>query len=423
MGRTVRGRGHTPYVRPVQKVELSEKHVKQRFFAVMILLIIGSCAFVYALNGLMGSESGWTEIKVSSSADINCGEDFIFRYNIGNAGVSASAESKALTLLYTEASQKAYKMFNNDASYEGITSVYDINQKPNQELVVDEALYHAFELMQRSGRRELYLAPVYAEYDNLFFCSDDSETVNYDAYRNEDVKDYFSEVIQYAGSPEMINLELLGDNKVILHVSEEYLAYAKQNYISDFIDFYWMKNAFITDYLADVMVQNGYTFGSVSSYDGFTRNLDDRGTTYSYNIYDRQQNTVYPAALMNYSGAKSIVSLRNYAMSEKDKYHYYEFRNGEIRTPYIDAEDGLCRTARNNIVSYSDSRTCAEILLQLIPVYITDTWEPDAVKTLRNDGTDSIYCEDGILYYTDDKLDLTDFYHKEQVIYKAEYVR
>lgn len=35
-----------------------------------------------------------------------------------------------------------------------------------------------------------------------------------------------------------------------------------------------MKNAFITDYVADVMIDNGYTLGSLTSYDGFTRNLD-----------------------------------------------------------------------------------------------------------------------------------------------------
>ena len=104
MGRTVRGgsRNHTPNVRPVQKVELSEKNTRQRFIAVIVLLVIASGAFMYALNGLMSNDSGWTNIEVGSSAEIHCGDDYIFRYYVGAAGVNATAEKKALTLLYTD---------------------------------------------------------------------------------------------------------------------------------------------------------------------------------------------------------------------------------------------------------------------------------------------------------------------------------
>ena len=104
MGRTVRGgsRNHTPNVRPVQKVELSEKNTRQRLIAVIVLLVIASGAFMYALNGLMSNDSGWTNIEASSSAEIHCGDDYIFRYYVGAAGVNATAEKKALTLLYTD---------------------------------------------------------------------------------------------------------------------------------------------------------------------------------------------------------------------------------------------------------------------------------------------------------------------------------
>ena len=149
MGRTVRGgsRNHTPNVRPVQKVELSEKNTRQRFIAVIVLLVIASGAFMYALNGLMSNYSGWTNIEVGSSAEIHCGDDYIFRYYVGAAGVNATAEKKALTLLYTDSIVKAYKIFSSDESFEGITNVYDLNRHPNETMVVDDALYHAFELI------------------------------------------------------------------------------------------------------------------------------------------------------------------------------------------------------------------------------------------------------------------------------------
>ena len=159
MGRTVRGgnRNHTPNVRPVQKVELSEKNTRQRFIAVIVLLVIASGAFMYALNGLMSNDSGWTNIEVGSSAEIHCGDDYIFRYYVGAAGVNATAEKKALTLLYTDSIVKAYKMFSMDESFEGITNVYDLNRHPNETMVVDDALYHAFELIAETETGQFIL--------------------------------------------------------------------------------------------------------------------------------------------------------------------------------------------------------------------------------------------------------------------------
>ena len=46
--------------------------------------------------------------------------------------------------LYTDSIVKAYKMFSMDESFEGITNVYDLNRHPNETMVVDDALYHAF---------------------------------------------------------------------------------------------------------------------------------------------------------------------------------------------------------------------------------------------------------------------------------------
>ena len=110
----------------------------------IVCLLVASAAFIYALNGLMSNDSGWTNIEVSSSAETNCGDDFIFQYYIGAGGVDATAERKALTLLYTDIMVKAYELFHNDEAFEGVTNIYEINQHPNEVLEVDPVLYQAF---------------------------------------------------------------------------------------------------------------------------------------------------------------------------------------------------------------------------------------------------------------------------------------
>mgnify|MGYP000417668520 CR=1 FL=1 len=160
---------------------------------------------------------------------------------------------------------------------------------------------------------------------------------------------YFSEVAAYSNDPSDVNVELLGGNQVKLSVSDDYLAFAEKNFISDFIDFSWMKTLSLLIMWRMYDRERLYT-GSLTSYDGFTRNLDltsaitklnagpdasgtaEENADYSFNLYDRQGNIIYPAGVMHYNGAESIVSLHNYPMSDKEKYNYYEFKSGDIRT-------------------------------------------------------------------------------------------
>lgn len=418
VNRTVKNR-NTPNVKPVEKVSLSEKHVKVRLAAVVLLLLLGAGALAYGVAGWLGGESGWREIEVSSSAEMNYGEEFVFLYDIGSSGVSAATESRALEKLYTEASVQAYRLFNNDQLQEGVNNVYYINHHPNERITVDEALYEAFAQIQETGSRYLYLAPAYEIYDNLFYSNDDSELVNFDPQLNEELREDFQEIADFASDPEAIDLELLGDNQICLKVSEEYLAYANEEYITDLIDFYWMKNAFIVDYLADVMTKAGYTAGSLSSYDGFTRNLDERDVAYSFNVYDRSGQKIYPAAVMEYSGSRSIVFLRDYPMNSLDDRRYYERKNGEIRTPYLSLDDASQKQALHNLVAYSDEDGCARLLLLAAPLYIADRFEKEAAAELASDNVYFIFSEEQVLNCSDPQIVLNHLYQGEDVSYQA----
>ena len=118
-------------------------------------------------------------------------------------------------------------------------------------------------------------------------------------YRSDALWISFDDISAFAQDKHAVQIELLGENRIKLFVSEEYLAYASEEGISDFIDFYWMANAFIVDYIADTMRANGFVRGSVSSYDGFVRNLDDlSGSEYAFNIFNRVGNTVHQAGVM-----------------------------------------------------------------------------------------------------------------------------
>ena len=125
MGRTVKDPNRR-LPKPVQKVWLSEKNVGRRILLVVLLLAIGSGFLVYGFMNFLHGDSGWREISVKAGADLNCGEDFTLKYNVGASGVSAGGEAKALSLLYTDAAVKGYRLFNIDESFEDVTNLYDI---------------------------------------------------------------------------------------------------------------------------------------------------------------------------------------------------------------------------------------------------------------------------------------------------------
>lgn len=422
MGRTAKDRT-VNQPKPVEKVELSEKHVGLRFAIVAALIIVAVISFGYGIHSLLTVEAGWTEIEADSSADTNVGNEFVLMYNLGSrSDMSITAENKGIISTYTDVMVKAYELFHNNQEIENVKNIYYINQNPNEEIEVDDMLYQAFSLVQEYGDRTIYLAPIYEQYNNIFYCEDDSQIVDFDPYSNVDVALAYAEMAKYAGDEAAINVELLGNNKIKLYVSEEYLEFCDENGITSYIDFAWMRNAFVVDYVAETLISQGYTEATISSYDGFSRNLDDSETEFSFNIYDKNSGDVYQVAIMQYSGVKNIVTMRNYPMNTLDVYRYYELSNGDIRTSYLDVSDGLCKSATTNLYSYSEDLGCAEILLQIASIYVSEELDKEALANLKDSGIYSIYVEEEVIVYNEKALILSDIYKSNEFVYTTNYM-
>ena len=403
----------------VERIELSPTHIGLRLGFTILFLVIAVSAFAYGISTLFTADPGWQVIEASSSAAANCGGDFTLLYELGAGDLSATAEKKALVTVYTEAAVTAYRIFSADESFEGVTNVYELNRRPNEMLTVDGALYAAFQLLERYGDRSVYLGPVCELYDDLFFCREDWQTEDFDPYVNPAVAAYYAETAAYARDPESVRVELLGNNQVRLRVSEEYLAFAQDNGTSRFVDFFWLTNAFTADYLAQALADAGYTHGSISSYDGFIRNLDGRGLNYAVDLYDFDGGTVYPAGVMNYRGPRSMVYLRDYPLNGEDVRRMYRLQTGEVRTGYLSTEDGRCKSAAHDLIAYSDSAGCAEIALRIAPIYVADALDATALEGLAEAGIQSIRMENRVIRGTDAGLTLTDLYEREDVRYTA----
>lgn len=417
MGRKARGRRDLPHPKPVEKIQLSGENFGRRAVLALVLLVCGVSALVYTFVNLFAPQKGWQTIAANSSAGPTCADELVFLYDVGGGGQSPSVEGREVTALYSDACRKLFQLFHTMESFEGVVNLREINLHPNETLTVDAALYRALEQVERSGDRTIYLGPVYARYQDLFYCQDDSQLMDFDPWLSEAVRQEYGAAAAYARNPEAVSVSLLGNNQVCLRVSDEYLSYARREGIERFLDFGWLKNAFVVDYLADLLTEKGYTNGSISSYDGFSRNLDSRGLSYALNVYDYVDGTVYQAGVMEYQGPISIVSLRGYAASEADRLRIYELRNGDRRTAYLSPVDGRCRNAVDDLACYSRTAGCGEIALRAAPIYVADRLDVPALEALSGGGIESIRCENRVIYGTDPELALSGLYEKDGVRY------
>lgn len=399
----------TPYVPPVKHIELDEKKIKPRLILTIVFFIIAIIAITYGVVSMNSTDDGWRNVEVSSKLDGSCIPEIAFQYNLGASGVAAGVEYRELSKVYTEAADNATKFFNN-RYYVDTSNLRTLNDSPNSDIAVAQELYDALKLLSDSGRREMFYAPYYDEYTSLFLCVDENEAYNFDPKRNPEVEQYINSLSAYVGDENHVSLTFGENNTLRLNVSDEYLAFAEDYGITSYVDLYWMKNAFVVDYIAKKLMENGFYFGSLSTFDGYVRNLDKgSGYIYGFNLYDKVGDTVNPAAIMSYSGQISVVNYRSYPMTDLDAPYYSEDADGNTLSKYIGG-NGYPASATGSLVMFSREKSCAEILVRTMEYYLADTLATTEVENIPE--ISCVYCKDSkvVTNSTDEKISFDSFY-------------
>ena len=389
-----------PVIDKTIHIPLPENKLKLRTALVIALIVLAVASFAFGINSLVGTDAGMAEITVLSG-EMNAGDDFTFYYNLGFGGADATDERREVRSLYSQAATDALEIFSSDVEAEGGGNLYYLNSRPNEDVAVDGALYSALEQLEGSGTRYHYLAPLYEQYYAMFNSASDTEAAEYDPRLNDAQAEFFSQIAAFASDSGEIALELLGDNKVRLHVSEEYMRFAEANGVTTFIDLTWMKNAFIADYIAQELIDAGYTHGALISDDGFMRCLDDEtGAEYSFTFSHRDGTTITNLSTLQFSGTVSIAYLHDYPLESGNSGGYYLYSDGTLRSAFLDTADGLDRSCVPELAAYSFEDGCAGLALKLAPVFISSDLDMNELAELEKDGITVYYTQDGVLCST-----------------------
>ena len=390
--------------KPITRIEVTEGNRKLRIVLIVVLLVIGAVALTSGFMSLLGKDAGWKNVEVSNT-EADYSKEILLQYNFSGTGAQTTALYKRISAVYSEAMGKAYQVFRSEAP-EG--NLADVNAHVNEAVTVDALLYSALETLQAT--RYHYMGPVYAYYDSVIYSTSDAYLEDVDPRLNQEAKAYVSQLAAFAADEAAVYLELLDNFQVKLHVSEEYLAFARENEITNFLDLHYMANAFIIDYLAQVLTENGYTHGFLASIDGYTRNLDST-QAYSMNLVDMAEGTVYPVGVMHYQGPASLVLLKAFPVSGADT--FYRQSGDHIVFPYADPADGMYKASVASLLSYSYEEGCADVLLKMLPGFAADVFE-------LPQGVYSLWCRDGTVYYNDSSITITQLLEIGGVRYTAQ---
>lgn len=381
---------------PVRRIELSEKNKKARLAFFIIFLVIGISCLVYFAVSYFIPSPGW-EIVGTDGAGVSPADGIVLSYCFGKK--DSKAFRRDLAAFYGEVSAYAEKLFDASEEYPGVNNVCYINAHPGEEIEVSSVLYDAFELLKDT--RYLYLAPVYEHYENTFSALDDVSARAYDPVTDPAAKELCAQAFLLASDPGNVRLELLGNGRIRLIVSEDYRAFIEKNEYR-YIDFFWLGNAFAADYAADQLIAAGYTKGIVSSPDGFARNLD-AGGGYAADVQDLHDGAVYTACRMNYGGRTAMVRFRNFGPSGRFLRNYGD---GEFRTPFINPGTGVEKGSPDSLLAYSRKEGCAVIAVRAFPAYVSDPVDVEALSALKDAGIFSVFCDGTVVRYNDESAEI-----------------
>lgn len=363
----------------VETITLSEDHKWGKLAAFILLFVVGFFFLGRGIYAGLNHQGGWMEIKTQYGTE-GCGSSFQLQYCLDDR--NGNAEYHDLTLLYTSLCTREAKLYDSAVKDPELGNLAALNEAPNQELRLEPELYRALEKIQASKNRVLYLAPLYEYYSCLFFCEREEETLLYDPLQNPELAGIFGRLAAFISDPNQIDLELLGDNRARLRVSEEYLAFLEENGMSLLLDFGWMKNAFIMDDLAAAIREKGFRRGYLLSIDGFGCNLCDTGESFDMNVFDKARGESCLVAHMRYNRPLSFVSLHSYTASPVGNDLYFELANGEIRSIFVDPADGMPKTAMDDLLLWSSERGCTDLVLMSFPVFVADSFDPAALEQM-----------------------------------------
>ena len=216
-----------------KEIVVSNKHIKLRVALTISFFVIAIVAIIIGISSIGDKDPGVYEVTPKIHDDYpNYGNGFkgVFDFTEG--------DTKLLYKQYEEEMSKSlqmsYALFDETKVYTSYNSISSLALHPNEEMTLSDITYSTLEdalaKTNESKNYSIYSAPIYAYWDWLYSLDEENRELN-DPKNNPISMELLNKLVGFCNGGD-IQLNLLGDNKAKLVVSQEYLNFREQENIT-----------------------------------------------------------------------------------------------------------------------------------------------------------------------------------------------
>lgn len=357
----------------IEKEEtISDKRkILTRFILFIFFFVVSVVSLGFGFSSLFRVPAGWKEIEATNSSDASMSTHVQFAVYFYDEPRANQKLYKKIKNTYSTYAVKMFQLFDADNEYEKSIGIGYLNKHPNEVVEVEETFYKMLSDAKSLNLDYLYLGPILENYYGLFGESDVSSAQLFDPYYEANLASEYTTICSYIASKD-IELELLGENKVKLNVSSDYMNFLSENNYINYIDFGYYKYAFYVDTLYDLMVANEIANFLISSAYGFFRCENTSKILSDFALIDFNEGYINRVGNLKIDNSYSILNYRTYAQAAIEK-EYKIYPSAPDATHYIDVKDGLYKSFDDTLYVFSKDASLLEMLSKTYNKFIDPT--------------------------------------------------
>lgn len=264
----------------------------------------------------------------------------------------ASDMQNRVIAAYSEAIDTILPLLDTQEEYEGINNLYYINTHTNEDITIDPMLYTILKEVYDKDPRYLYLGNLYELYNNLRYATDSIYKNTMDPLNSSEVKDLISEFVEFKG----IELIFKSNNTVRLSISDDYVV-VQETENPRYIDLGPLTDAYILDYVKELMVKNYLFNGYIYSSDGYLIDFGNKKRIeYSFPLLVNKEGSYVQKGSIPMEQDKAYVIQYGFADDTIKQYKITKGDETRIRTSYVNPNDGDTTVKDNTYITYGDLR-------------------------------------------------------------------
>ena len=273
-------------------IRIPVKHMVPRIIAFIILLGGGISLIVLSVLGVFSQQSGIQVISVNEDPDYKVGENITLRYYLSGNSIQRRNQASAVAEDYSRSMKSIGKLLEDEEEVVGVKSISYISRNAGTEVEIDEILYKTLSSAVENSKNpaySIYLGPLYQRW-NFWTSVPESTKPTVDPLYNAPGATFISEYLNLLASGDNIKLNLLGNNKVKLELSQAYRSWLEDNeYDGPILSLGSLKQAYQVQVARDALIEKGHTAGVLVSEDGLVAPLGELiDTNYRLYAYENQ---------------------------------------------------------------------------------------------------------------------------------------